>query len=83
MLLSETAINLAKTASVLLEIPESEAIKAKAISHNNVLVTEKVTVRNFYKNPSFWSAFGLAIVSGAAGDYVGTFTQIIHLVSSL
>lgn len=69
----------AAQAALLLGIPDHVAQKAKETDYDTVKVVEKVTVKNFYRNPSFWSAFGLAIVSGAAGDYLGTITSIISI----
>lgn len=69
----------AAQAAILLGIPDNEAVKAKEIDYDTVKVSEKVTVKNFYRNASFWGAFGLAIAAGATGDYLGIFTALISI----
>ena len=81
--LTETAAKVAQTAAVLLEMPQTQALKAKIIPYDNVIVSEKVTAKNFYKNGSFWTMFGVAVASGVTGDYFGTLSAVLNFIAAL
>jgi len=60
-----------------LDIPAVVAQKAHTIERENVVVSEKITFKNFYKNMTFWKALGLSIAAGATGNYAGAVTSFV------
>lgn len=72
-------LSIVKQAARLLDIPDMEAAKAKTTPRETIKISEKITWKNFYKNPSFWERFALAVLAGAAGDNMGAITAAIHI----
>lgn len=70
------ALQQIKLATRALDITQDQAIKLSRTPKQEIKIVDKITFKNFYKKPRFWTAIGAAVGLAATGDYIHALTAI-------